>query len=157
MSWIKTETIVAPDVEVLGKELKKQIKKHFGRSLFIREIDSGSCNACEGEVAALTNPFYDMERFGLKIVASPKHADILLISGCVSRNMLDPLLSAYDLTPSPKWVITLGDCTQENNLFSGSYSVESPVSKHLPVFHHIPGCPPEPCLILQHLLEITKI
>ena len=125
-------------------------------SLFVREIDSGSCNACEIEVANLNNPYYDIERLGIKFVASPKHADVLLITGCVTRNMLVPMLKAYDNAPNPKFVLTVGDCAGECPYFRDSYAVEGPVSKHLPVHLHIPGCPPEPAQILEGLIKLMQ-
>lgn len=140
------------DVLAAGKNLKKAANKIFGRSLFVRLVDSGSCNACENELAALSNPYYDIERFGIKFVASPKHADILIVTGCVTRNMLAPLLNTYENVPAPKLVVTAGDCAAGSGLFAGSYSVCGPVSAHLKVSLHIEGCPPEPKVLIERLL-----
>lgn len=138
---------------VKTEDLKVEHKKVI--SLFIREVDTGSCNACEIEVANLNNPYYDVERFGIKFVASPKHADVLLITGCVTRNMLIPMIKAYENAPAPKFVLTVGDCTAECPYFKDSYAVEGPVSKHLPVHVHVPGCPPEPVHIIEGLLKLS--
>ena len=139
----------------IRKELKSEIGKKFSNSLAIRMVDSGSCNACEAECNALSNPYYDLERLGIRFVASPRHADILLVSGVVTFNMLPHLLDAYEQLPAPKWVITLGDCTQ-CALFEESFAIEGPVKKHLPVAYHIPGCPPSPDEIIRGLLEFLK-
>ncbi len=140
-----------------GEDLKRSISKVFGRSLFVRLVDSGSCNACENELSAMSNPYYDLERFGLKFVASPKHADVLLVTGCVTRNMLNPLLKTYENIPAPKFVITVGDCPETGGPFKDSYSVCGPVSKHLNVAMHIKGCPPEPEDIISGFLRFMGI
>lgn len=155
---IKSEKISIKDenVEILGNELKTKIDKHFHGSLFIREIDSGSCNACEYEISALTNPYYDVERFGIKFVASPKHADALMITGCVSRNMYEAVIKAYENTPSPKFVIAVGDCSLDGGIFKGSYATMDGVKNMLPIDVYIKGCPPEPIDILSGLLILIK-
>jgi membrane-bound hydrogenase subunit mbhJ len=140
-----------PSLLALGNELQRKVQRVFGRCLAIRALDSGSCNACEGELAALGNPYYDVERFGLKFVASPKHADILLVTGCVTRNLLEAMLEAYQNMPDPKWVISVGNCALDNGVFKNSYAVEGPVSRHLPVALHIPGCPPDPRQLINGL------
>lgn len=123
----------------------------FRRSLAIREVDCGSCNACEMEMNAVMNAVYDGERFGLHIVASPRHADALVVTGPVTVNMEGPLKDVYRQTPDPKLVIALGDCAIDCGLFKGSYAVTGPVDRHLPVDLRIPGCPPRPAEILAAL------
>lgn len=149
--------------KVLKRKRRELILKNaegiagLGKSLYVRHVDSGSCNACEVEVAALGNPHYSIESFGIRFVASPKHADVLLVTGCVTRNMLTALKKAYDNTPSPKWVITVGDCTESCPFFKDSYSVEGPVSKHIPVHVHVPGCPPEPSEIISGFIRLMNL
>ena len=127
----------------------------FKRSLAIREVDTGSCNACEMEMNALTNPVYDVERFGVHIAASPRHADALVVTGPVTVNMERPLKDVYKQTPDPKLVIALGDCAINCGVFKGSYAVTGPVDRHIPVDVRIPGCPPRPSEILS-VLERLK-
>ena len=129
----------------------------LAHSLFVRVVDTGSCNACEVEIAGLGNPYRNLERYGIKIVASPKHADVLLVTGCVTRNMLIPLKRAWGNVPAPRFVVTLGDCTGDRCPFKGTYAVEGPVSRHLPVHLHIPGCPPRPEEIIAGLLKLKKL
>jgi NADH-quinone oxidoreductase B subunit len=138
--------------EKLGEELKERIRKNFGRSLSIREVDAGSCNGCEVEVNALTNAIHDIERFGLHIVASPRHADMLLVTGPVTRGMLPALLQTYKATPAPKMVVAMGSCAISGGIFRGSYAVLDGVDKILPVDVYIPGCPPRPQAIIQGIL-----
>jgi len=145
--------------EALGAELYGAARRRLGRSLAIREVDAGSCNGCELEINALGNAFYDLERFGLHFVASPRHADVLLVTGPVTHNMAEALKRTYDATPGPKWVVTVGDCALDGGCFSGSYAVVGGVEKVIPVDVHVPGCPPEPREILSALvalLETTK-
>jgi Ni,Fe-hydrogenase III small subunit len=123
----------------------------FRRSLTIREVDTGSCNACEMEMNALANPIYDVERFGIHIAASPRHADALVVTGPVTCNMERALTDAYKSTPDPKIVIALGDCAIDCGAFKGSYAVTGPVERHVPVDVKIPGCPPRPAEILAAL------
>jgi Ni,Fe-hydrogenase III small subunit len=144
------EAAVAELVAALGDVARRRL----GRSLAIREVDAGSCNGCELEIHALNNAYYDVERFGLRFVASPRHADVLLVTGPVSKNMADALKTTYDATPSPKWVVALGDCAKDGGCFSGSYAVVGGVSKVIPVDLHIPGCPPPPLQILKGLLAL---
>ena len=144
-------------VLIKGDELKRSVDEVFGRSLFVRLVDSGSCNACENELAALSNPYYDLERFGIKFVASPKHADVLMITGSATRNMLNPLLKTYENIPSPKFVITVGDCPETGGPFKDSYSVCGPASKYLTVAMHIKGCPPEPEAIISGFLKFMDM
>jgi len=153
---IKTENLwIDKEIENLKKELKSEISKKFANSLAIRMVDSGSCNACEAECNALSNPYYDLERLGIYFVASPRHADILLVSGVVTYNMYHHLLDAYEQLPDPKWVITLGDCTNLEN-FKKSFAIKGPVDKILPVSYHIKGCPPSPNDIIKNLLNFIR-
>lgn len=139
-------------IEVLGRRLDARIKKAFGRSLAIREVDAGSCNGCEVEVNALTNAIYDIERFGLHIVASPRHADMLLVTGPVTRNMEHALRQTYAATPAPKLVVAMGVCARDGGIFKGSYAVLGGVANVLPVDVYIPGCPPTPEAIIQGIM-----
>ncbi|MDD4953918.1 MAG: NADH-quinone oxidoreductase subunit B family protein [Candidatus Omnitrophica bacterium] len=145
-----------PEIEKMGEELKKAIHVKFGRSFHIREVDSGSCGACESEIIACSNPIYDIQRFGIDFVASPRHADALLVTGPVSRNMELALKKTYEAMPEPKFVITLGDCAREDGMFSQSYYTCSGAGKILPVVLHIPGCPPSPTDIIKALLYFLK-
>lgn len=143
---------MSEEVEQLGEELRDRITELFGRSLAIREVDTGSCNACEVEVNALTNAIHDIERFGLHIVASPRHADLLLVTGPVTRNMEHPLMQTYNATPSPKMVLAVGSCAISGGLFKDSYAVIGGVDKVLPVDVYIPGCPPRPQALIQGIM-----
>lgn len=136
------------DPEAVGKT------KPFRRSLAIREVDTGSCNACEMEMNALANPVYDVERFGVHIVASPRHADALVVTGPVTVNMESALKDVYKQTPDPKIVIALGDCAINCGAFKGSYAVTGPVDRHIPVDVRIGGCPPRPAEIIQALADL---
>ena len=142
----------ANEIETAGAGLKNLIREKFGRSLTIREVDTGSCGACESEITALSNPLYDMQRFGIDIAASPRHADALLVTGPVSKNMTLALKKTYEAVPAPKFVITLGDCALDGGIFKNSYYTESGVRNILPVALHIPGCPPKPIDIIKALL-----
>ena len=134
----------------------KEKAKPFRRSLTIREVDTGSCNACEMEMNALMNPVYDAERFGLQVAASPRHADALVVTGPVTVNMERALKDVYKATPDPKVVIALGDCAINCGVFKGSYAVTGPVERHIPVDVRIPGCPPRPVTILKALQELRE-
>jgi Ni,Fe-hydrogenase III small subunit len=150
----------APSPEALAElaqSLAMRARQKLGRSLAIREVDAGSCNGCELEIHAINNPVYDVERFGLKFVASPRHADVLLVTGPVTHNMKIALERTYAATPSPKWVVALGDCAANCGVFAGSYAVAGPVSSVIPVDLHIRGCPPEPIDILKGLLALVAI
>ena len=127
-----------------------------GKSLNIREVDTGSCGACESEIISANNPIYDLQRFGVNFVASPRHADALLVTGPVSKNMLLALKRTYEAMPEPKFVITAGDCALDGGAFKGSYYTEGPVNKILPVVLHIPGCPPSPLAIIKSLLAFLR-
>ncbi|WP_404359860.1 NADH-quinone oxidoreductase subunit B family protein [Methylotuvimicrobium sp. KM1] len=144
-------------LETVGLELKTAIERKFSRSLAIRQIDAGSCNGCELEIHALNNVYYDIERFGIHFVASPRHADVLLVTGPVSRHMQAALLRAYDATPAPKWVIASGDCATCGGEFGVSYASCGAVKNVLPVDATIAGCPPSPLQLMQGLLNILKI
>src|SRR5271167_3615375 len=129
------------DLDAAGTALRGVIGRRLGRSLSIREVDAGSCNGCELEIHALSNVFYDLERFGLRFVASPRHADVLLVTGPVRRIMREALERTYNATPNPKWVLAVGDCAVDGGLFAGSYAVSGGVSAVVPVDLHIRGCP----------------
>ncbi|MDD5109006.1 MAG: NADH-quinone oxidoreductase subunit B family protein [Candidatus Omnitrophica bacterium] len=139
-----------------GLKLKALIRKKFGKSLHIRQVDTGSCSGCESEIISTNNPIYDLQRFGVNFVASPRHADALLVTGPLSKNMLVALKSAYESMPEPKFVITLGDCALDGGLFKGSYYIEGPIKDILPVVLHIPGCPPSPLTIIKALLDLLQ-
>ena len=124
----------------------------FGRSLSIREVDAGSCNGCEVEVNSLTNAIHDIERFGLHIVASPRHADMLLVTGPVTRNMVHALMQTYQATPSPKMVVAMGACAISGGIFRDSYAILNGVDQLIPVDVYIPGCPPRPQAIIQGIM-----
>jgi Ni,Fe-hydrogenase III small subunit len=124
-------------------------------SLQVRHVDAGSCNGCEMEVHSAFAPVYDAERFGVRLVASPRHADALLVTGPVTKNMSDPLRKTYDAMPEPRLVIALGDCARDCGVFKGGYGVEGSVSDVVPVDVHIPGCPPHPRAIVEALRGLT--
>jgi Ni,Fe-hydrogenase III small subunit len=140
----------------LAEALGRQSRRSLGRSLSIREVDAGSCNGCELEIHALNNAFYDIERFGLRFVASPRHADVLMVTGPVTKNMREALQRTYDATPSPKWVVAIGDCALDGGCFAGSYAIAGSVSDVIPVDLQITGCPPSPVQILSGLLALIK-
>ena len=149
---IKAKGFVTPkELEAIGGELKTLIHRKFGRSLHIREVDTGSCGACESEIITTTNPIYDIQRFGIDFVASPRHADALLVTGPVSKNMLLALKKTYDAMPEPKFVITVGECALDGGAFKESYYVHGAVKNILPVVLHVPGCPPNPLQIILSL------
>jgi Ni,Fe-hydrogenase III small subunit len=141
--------------ELAGK-LDTAARRRLGRSLSIREVDAGSCNGCELEIHALNNAFYDLERFGLRFVASPRHADVLMVTGPVTKNMREALARTYNATPDPKWVVAVGDCAADGGVFAGSYAVAGGVKDVIPVDLHIGGCPPRPLQLLQGLLALME-
>jgi len=154
-----TEPAPSPDdaaAAELAAELGHAARRRLGRSLSIREIDAGSCNGCELEIHALNNAYYDVERFGLRFVASPRHADVLMVTGPVTRNMREALERTYHATPDPKWVVAIGDCARDGGCFAGSYAVVGGVSEVVPVDLHIPGCPPTPTAMLKGLLALLE-
>ncbi len=154
-----TEPAPAPDDKALAElagKVDRAAKARLGRSLAIREVDAGSCNGCELEIHALNNAFYDLERFGLHFVASPRHADVLLVTGPVTKNMREALERTYAATPGPKWVVAVGDCAVDGGIFAGSYAVTGGVDKVVPVDLHIKGCPPTPTDLLKGLLALLE-
>ena len=136
--------------------LNERIARTLGRALTIRHVDAGSCNGCELEIHALNNAFYDLERFGLRFVASPRHADVLMVTGPVTKNMREALLRTYNATPDPKWVIAIGSCAIAGGLFADSYAVAGGVKDVIPVDLHIRGCPPSPITLLSGLLALLQ-
>src|SRR5438552_2745512 len=140
----------------LARSLERASRRRLGRSLSIRQVDAGSCNGCELEIHALSNAFYDLERFGLRFVASPRHADVLLVTGPVTVNMREALERTYRATPDPKWVVAVGDCGRDGGCFAGSAACVGGVSKVVPVDLHIPGCPPTPIALLGGLLALLE-
>ncbi len=143
-----------PELAALAATLDQTARRKLGRSLSIREVDAGSCNGCELEIHALNNAFYDLERFGLRFVASPRHADVLLVTGPVTKNMQEALLRTWRATPDPKWVVAAGDCAADGHVFAGSYAVVGGVSTTIPVDLVIRGCPPTPTQLLRGLLTL---
>lgn len=140
----------------LAERLDTSSRRVLGRSLSIREVDAGSCNGCELEINALNNVYYDLERFGLRFVASPRHADVLLVTGPVTKNMREALERTYRATPDPKWVVAVGDCAFDGGLFAGSYACAGGVSSVVPVDLHIRGCPPTPTALLKGLIALIE-
>jgi Ni,Fe-hydrogenase III small subunit len=140
----------------LGPAFEQAARRRLGRSLSIRQVDAGSCNACELELHALSNVYYDLERFGLRFVASPRHADVLMVTGPVTLNMREALERTYAATPAPKWVVAVGGCAIDGGLFAGSYACAGGVEAVLPVDVRIPGCPPSPTALLQGLLTLLN-
>jgi Ni,Fe-hydrogenase III small subunit len=154
-----TETPPAKDDAMLAElaaSVDRAARRRLGRSLSIREVDAGSCNGCELEIHALNNAFYDLERFGLHFVASPRHADVLMVTGPVSKNMREALERTYAATPDPKWVVAVGDCAVDGGVFAGSYAVVGGVNGVVPVDLHIRGCPPRPVELLKGLLALLE-
>jgi Ni,Fe-hydrogenase III small subunit len=150
---------VATGEELLADDLVKEgaaeeIRRLFGRALNIRQVDAGSCNGCEAEIGALTSPYYDLERCGIHFVASPKHADMLLVTGPVTHNMAEALRNTYEATPSPRLVVAVGACGCSGGIFSGSYAVRGGIDAVIPVDAYIPGCPPTPAMLLTGILRV---
>jgi Ni,Fe-hydrogenase III small subunit len=159
--WRSPLTIPAPApseqaLAELGTKVAQVARRRLGRSLAIRQVDAGSCNGCELEIHALNNAFYDLERFGFHFVASPRHADVLLVTGPVTVNMREALERTYVATPDPKWVVAVGDCGRDGGVFTGSYACVGGVSEAIPVDLHIPGCPPTPMQLLEGLLALLQ-
>ncbi len=152
---IQTKNILqqTENVEVVGKQLAISINRHLGRALNIRMIDAGSCNGCELEINNINNPYYNIERFSVNFVASPRHADMLLITGPVTKNMREALLRAYEATPDPKLVVAIGDCAHCGGVFNSSDAVIGAVDKVVPVNVIVKGCPPTPMDIIQGILS----
>jgi len=154
-----TEPAPAPDEAALAElatKVDRAAQARLGRSLAIRQVDAGSCNGCELEIHALSNAFYDLERFGLRFVASPRHADVLLVTGPVTKNMRQALERTWNATPDPKWVVAVGDCALDGGIFRGSYACVGGVSEVVPVDLHIKGCPPSPTDLLKGLLALLE-
>jgi Ni,Fe-hydrogenase III small subunit len=150
-----TEPAPGPgDLAELGVRFAEAARRRLGRSLSIRQVDAGSCNACELEIHALANPYYDLQRFGLRFVASPRHADVLLVTGPVTLNMREALERTWAATPAPKWVVAAGGCAIDGGLFAGGYACAAGVEAVVPVDLRIPGCPPSPRDLLTGLLAL---
>ena len=143
-------------LKALADHLANRAREKLGRSLSIRAVDAGSCNGCELEMHALGNAYYDLERLGLRFVASPRHADVLMVTGPVAKNMREALERTYAATPAPRWVVAVGDCACDGGLFAASYACVGAVSKVLPVDLSIPGCPPEPAALLEGLAALLE-
>src|SRR5512144_2308275 len=144
------------ELAALARQVDATARLRLGRTLAIREVDAGSCNGCALEIHALNTIVYDLERFGLRFVASPRAADVLLVTGPVTTNMREALERTYQATPAPKWVVAVGDCARDGGVFSGSYACVGGVSAVLPVDLHIPGCPPSPVALLKGLLALLE-
>jgi Ni,Fe-hydrogenase III small subunit len=150
---LATEPLTGDDEAVqIATELQRKTQTLLGRAVAIREVDAGSCNGCEIEITGLTSPVYDLERFGLHFVASPRHADMLLVTGPVTRNMEVPLRKTYEAMPAPKFVVAVGDCARTCGVFQGSYAIAGSVDAVIPVDVFVHGCPPEPATILRGIL-----
>jgi Ni,Fe-hydrogenase III small subunit len=143
-----------PALAVLATTLDRAARRKLGHSLAIREVDAGSCNGCELEIQALNNAFYDLEHYGLRFVASPRHADVLIVTGPVTKNMREALERTWRATPDPKWVVAVGDCAADGHVFAGSYAVVGGVATVVPVDLVIRGCPPTPTQLLRGLLSL---
>jgi Ni,Fe-hydrogenase III small subunit len=154
-----TEAAPAPDdaaLAELASRVDRAARRRLGRTLAIREVDAGSCNGCELEILALGNVLYDLERFGLRFVASPRHADVLLVTGPVTRNMREALERTYQATPDPKWVVAVGGCARDGGVYAASPVCVGGVSAVVPVDLHIPGCPPTPLELLKGLIALLE-
>ena len=159
--WQGPATVPLPpadetEVETLAARLKSASQRRLGRSLAIRQIDSGSCNGCELEIQMLGSIVYDLERFGLRFVASPRHADVLLVTGPVTRNMHEALLRTWQATPDPKWVVAVGDCAIDGGVFKGSPAISGGIDAAIPVDLVIRGCPPTPAAMLAGLCALVE-
>ena len=144
------------DEKPLLTEMRQRIDAAYGRSLRIREVDAGSCNGCDYEANALNNPFNDLERFGIQFVASPRHADMLLVTGCPTRNMEQALIKTFNATPDPKLVMAVGACACSGGIFRDLYATRSGIDRVLPVDIYVPGCPPRPQAILHGILKALE-
>jgi Ni,Fe-hydrogenase III small subunit len=140
------------ELSIIARAIDARAQQLFGRAVAIREVDAGSCNGCEIEITGLSSPVYDSERFGIHFVASPRHADLLLVTGPVTRNMEVPLRKTYEATPAPKLVVAVGDCARTCGVFAGSYALAGSVDQIIPVDVFVPGCPPDPTAILLGIL-----
>jgi len=154
-------TIAAPSADdsalaETGRALEERARRLFGRSITIREVDAGSCNGCELEIHALNNAVYDVALFGIRFAASPRHCDVLMVTGPVTHNMKVALERTFAATPAPKWVVAVGDCACGCGVFEGSYAVVGAVEKVIPVDLHIKGCPPRPIDLLKGLVALME-
>ena len=154
-------TMAAPsaadvEIEQAGRTLEERARRLFGRAITIREVDAGSCNGCELEIHALNNAVYDVESFGIRYAASPRHCDVLMVTGPVTHNMKVALERTYAATPAPKWVVAVGDCGCGCGVFEGSYAVLGAVDKVIPVDLRIKGCPPRPIDLLKGLIALME-
>jgi len=154
ITGIKTEAPPSPDqaLRVMADRLREDVLRYFDGALTIRHVDAGSCNGCELEINSLNNPYYNLEGLGIKFVASPRHADMLLVTGPVSRHMEVALKRTYDATPEPKLVVAIGDCGCNGGIFGESYASCGRVANVIPVDVAVPGCPPTPAAIMQGIL-----
>lgn len=144
------------EIAELAERLAEVSRRKLGHSLAIRAVDAGSCNGCELEIHALNNAFYDIERFGMRFVASPRHADVLLVTGPVTKNMREALERTYAATPAPKFVVAVGDCARDGGVFAESYACIGAVANVVPVDLFIPGCPPNPKALLEGLVRLIE-
>jgi Ni,Fe-hydrogenase III small subunit len=145
-----------PNTDVPISDMQQKIRKILGRALCIRHVDAGSCNGCELEIQALNNPYYNIEGIGIKFVASPRHADLLLVTGPVSVNMEEALKRTFDAVPDPKFVVAVGDCGACGGMFGKNYASRGTVADVIPVDHYVKGCPPAPTAILQAVLRTIQ-
>jgi Ni,Fe-hydrogenase III small subunit len=159
VTGIKTEAPPQPDeaLRVMANRLRAEVLEYFARALTIRHVDAGSCNGCELEINSLSNPYYNLEGLGIKFVASPRHADLLLVTGPVSRHMEMALKRTYDATPEPKLVVAIGDCGCTGGIFGENYASRGRVSNVIPVDVAVPGCPPTPLAIMQGILTAISV
>ncbi len=153
---IKRQDYEQTQIIEIGRKLEKKVKQLFNGSLSIRVVDAGSDNACEQELTALSNTFYDIERFGIRFVASPKHADMLMITGPMTRNMEKAVIKTFEATPDPKIIVAVGDDSINGGIYQGSYAVMDGADSVVPTNYHIPGDPPTPLTIIYHLLKILE-
>ncbi|MGA9332674.1 MAG: formate hydrogenlyase [Rudaea sp.] len=152
-----SEPLPAPEASATEPTaIQRELYSVFGRALCIRHVDAGSCNGCELELHALSNPYYNLEGAGIRFVASPRHADLLLVTGPVSVNMEEALKQTYAAMPEPKWVLAVGDCAACGGIFGSTYATRGPISNVIPVNTVINGCPPSPLEILRGVLHLTR-
>ena len=154
---VEKRDIPSEEYELLGERLEEGIKKRFGRSLQIRAVDAGSCNGCDNEINALNSPYNDLERFGIHFAASPRHADMLLVTGPATRNMELALIKTYNATPGPKLVVAAGACALSGGIFRDSYATRNGIDSIVPVDVYIPGCPPRPQALIYGILMAIRI
>lgn len=153
---LKPAPVDEDSTQALAERLAAAAQTRLGRSLAIRQVDAGSCNGCELEIHMLNSVVYDLERFGLRFVASPRHADVLMVTGPVTRNMHDALIRTWQATPDPKWVVAVGDCASDGGVFKGSYAIAGGIDAAVPVDLTIRGCPPTPAQLLDGLRSLLE-